>query len=99
VNQSTGGLNRLTRRVPPFSCALEHDGTLVPECEGEELPSGVAMCWFFLAGRDRHDTCYLDGWNLELRLLHQPDVFTGGQFLVACVPSQQPRIDCPNLPH
>jgi hypothetical protein len=87
------------------SCVLEQRTpagarTPIPECLADEsLPDGAAACYVVVTGDAMHENCRAGGWNLEFRLVRDPDQpAPGGTWVNAtCELSAQPRIDCPGL--
>lgn len=85
--------------------------TPVPRCDAQgELPDGVDECWHPRVDDNREDDldthddiseeCSHEGWNLEIGLRWRDfdSVPGGSSYSATCVASEQPHVDCPQLP-
>jgi hypothetical protein len=94
--------NPATEVLEP-SCVLEQrtpDGerTPIPECLADGTrPEGAVACYVAITGDELHPECQDHGWNLEFRLVSDPDQPAPGGTAVnaLCELSAQPRLDCP----
>lgn len=73
----------------------------IPECgEGDSVPEGADVCFVYLTEDEREAACIEGGFNLEFRIVRREGFPApgGAQVSATCQLSQQPRIDCPDLP-
>lgn len=76
--------------------------------EAPEFPPGAEVCYRARTDAtktgstadDLHDTCIAEGWNLQFEVLRtaEGERANGSSVNADCLVSEQPEIDCPNLP-
>ena len=74
--------------------------TTIPECDGDNVPEGVNVCYQALVGDAMDEFCIESGFNLQFQLIRREGFpAPGGTSVKAtCQLSPNKRIDCPDLP-
>ena len=100
IDPATDGLQvqcKLTQEVPSAEGAPTIQD--IPNCALSPIPNSTGACYEEITGAELDPVCADEGYNLEFKLVRDPNFpVPGGTSVQAnCQLSDRPQDDCPNL--